>query len=168
MSHVDSAILFDLDGTLIDSSPDLTTAANRMLEASYNRTLGSAAFGAVSKVGIMIYSGTGATTYLDNYEHGCSKHCSQWYCPLAACVPPGDMVLGAGGGATAATVGALAADVKSMGLGGIMVWYASLLDAATGKAALQYGDDGDASTTALDAWAKALSDMQKGGAVEEA
>lgn len=33
MSHVDSAILFDLDGTLIDSSPDLATAANRMLES---------------------------------------------------------------------------------------------------------------------------------------
>ena len=32
MSHADSAILFDLDGTLIDSSPDLATAANRMLE----------------------------------------------------------------------------------------------------------------------------------------
>ena len=33
MSHSDSAILFDLDGTLIDSSPDLATAANRMLES---------------------------------------------------------------------------------------------------------------------------------------
>ena len=32
MSHVDSAILFDLDGTLIDSSADLAAAANRMLD----------------------------------------------------------------------------------------------------------------------------------------
>jgi phosphoglycolate phosphatase len=32
MSHADTAILFDLDGTLIDSSVDLTTAANRMLD----------------------------------------------------------------------------------------------------------------------------------------
>ena len=32
MSHVDSAILFDLDGTLNDSSADLAAAANRMLD----------------------------------------------------------------------------------------------------------------------------------------
>lgn len=33
MSHADSAILFDLDGTLIDSSLDLAAAANRMLDS---------------------------------------------------------------------------------------------------------------------------------------
>ena len=33
MNHADCAILFDLDGTLIDSSGDLAAAANRMLDA---------------------------------------------------------------------------------------------------------------------------------------
>ena len=35
-----------------------------------------------------------------------------------------------------------------------------VVDEATGKAALQYGSDGDASSGALDAWAKALKHMQ--------
>ena len=141
-------------------SPSSVPAANAMLEAAYNHSLASPAFGAVSKVGIMIYSGVGAETYLDNYEHGCDKHCSQWYCPLAACVPAANMVLGAGGASSATTIATLADDVVSKGLGGIMVWYASLIDKATGKAALQYGSDGDASGGALDAWAKALKRMQ--------
>ncbi len=142
-------------------SPSSVPAANRMLEASYNQTLGSPALGTIAKVGIMIYSGTGAENYLDNYENGCAAaHCSQWYCPLAACVPARDMVLGAGGSATAATISTLASDVNAKGLGGIMVWYASLIDVATGTAALQYGNDGDASKDALDAWRLALQTMR--------
>ena len=42
-----------------------------------------------------------------------------------------------------------------------MVWYASLLDSATGQAALQYGDDGDASKAELGDWAIALHAMQQ-------
>ena len=142
-------------------SPSSVPAANRMLEAAYNKSLGSAAYGSVDKVGIMIYSGVGAETYLDNYEKGCSEHCSQWYCPLAACVPAANMVLGAGGGSDAATIAKLAADVNAKGLGGLMVWYASLIDEATGAPALQYGSDGDASRDRLGAWAEALQAMRR-------
>jgi len=140
-------------------SPSNVPAANRMLEASYNKSHASPAFGSISKVGIMIYSGTDSEKYLEAYEDGCTKHCTQWYCPLAACVPASDMVLGASGVADAPTIVKLGSDVKTNGLGGFMVWYASLLDAATGKTALKYGA-GDASVSHLDAWATALQAMQ--------
>jgi hypothetical protein len=42
-------------------SPSSVPAANRMIEAAYNQSLGSAALGSVSKVGVMIYSGTVGT-----------------------------------------------------------------------------------------------------------
>ena len=70
---------------------------------------------------------------LDNYEHGCTAHCSQWYCPLAACVPAADLVLGAGGAASAATIARLASDVTAKRLGGVMVWYASAAPLAARK-----------------------------------
>lgn len=140
-------------------SPSSVPAANRMLEASYNASLDSPAQGSVSKVGIMLYSGTEAVKWLEYYVEGCSKHCSKYYCPLAACVPSSDMVLGAGGDASAATIEALAGDVNTMGLGGVMVWYASLLDSSTGEVAIQYGNDGDASKEKLDAWEQALKTM---------
>merc|ERR1740123_636647 len=142
------------------SSPSSVPAANRMIEASYNASLDSPAQGSVSKVGIMLYSGTEAANWLEYYVDGCSKHCSQYYCPLAACVPSGDMVLGAGGDASAATIEALVGDVNALGLGGVMVWYASLLDPSTGGTALHYGNDGDASAESLDAWEEALKAMQ--------
>ena len=69
------------------------------------------------------------------------------------------MVLGAGGSSAAGTIATLGSDVKSKGLGGVMVWYASLLDTATGKPGLQYGNM-DASINKLDAWAQALQAMQ--------
>ena len=53
-------------------SPSSVPAANRVLEAAYNASLGSAALGSLARVGVMIYSGTGAEAYLDNYEHGCA------------------------------------------------------------------------------------------------
>lgn len=140
-------------------APSEVPAANRMIEASYNASKGGgAALGSLSKVGIMVYSGTGAEGYLDNYVNGCN-HCSQWFCPVAACVPHGDMVLGASGAESAGTISTLANDVNSKGLGGVMVWYASALDPATGSPGLVYGNM-DASAAKLDAWASALQTMQ--------
>jgi len=138
-------------------SPSQVPAANRMLEAAYNSSKGSKALGSLSKVGIMVYSGTGAEQFLDNYVHGCD-HCTVWYCAIDACVPTSDMVLGASGAESASTISTLAQDVNSQGLGGIMVWYASLLDPSTGSGGLMYGNM-DASTQGLDAWRSALVDM---------
>jgi len=148
-------------------SPTNVPAAGYLLEASYNKSHASPALGSVSRVGIMWYIGTESENYLDAYENGCTKHCTQWNCPLAACVPASDMVLGASGDADASTIAKLGSDVKTKGLGGFMVWYATLLDAATGKTALHYQGD-DASAKQLDAWATALQTMQGGADIASA
>ena len=93
------------------------------------------------------------------YTTGCSAYCHVSYCPLAACVPKSRMVLGINGDAVAADILANAKDVNSMGLGGFMVWEASVLDAKTGARAVVYGTM-DASIAKLDAWATALKQMQ--------
>jgi len=142
-------------------SPSSVPAANRMIEASYNKTLSKAAYGSLSKVGIMIYSGTGSEEWTQYYINGCSKYCSQWSCTLAACVPKKDMVLGIDGSAAAGSIQTIASDVSSKGLGGVMVWESSALDAATGKRGLVYGQM-DSSITKLDAWTNALKTMTSG------
>lgn len=138
-------------------SPSSVPAANRMIEAAYNSSKGSSALGSLGKVGIMVYSGTGSEQFVANYVDGCRK-CTKWYCPLAACVPSTHMVLGASGAEDGATIARLAQDVNSKGLGGMMVWYATLLDPATGGKGLSYGPM-DASIQSLDAWATALKAM---------
>merc|ERR1719247_919336 len=105
-------------------SPSSVPAANRMIEAAYNKTLKNAAYGSLAKVGIMIYSGTGSEEWTKYYTDGCSKYCSQWQCSLAACVPASDMVLGIDGSVAAGSITTIARDVVSKGLGGVMVWEA--------------------------------------------
>jgi hypothetical protein len=144
-------------------SPSSVPAANRILEASYNKTLHKPAYGSLSKVGIMVYSGTGSEEWIQYYTEGCSKHCTQWNCPLAACVPKTDMVLGIDGSAAAGSIATIANDVNSKGLGGVMVWESSALDSATGKRGLVYGPM-DSSIAKLDAWASALKTMTSGAA----
>jgi hypothetical protein len=92
-----------------------------------------------------IHRGTGSLAYVDSYVNGCTTHCTQWYCPLAACVPSNQMTMGAGGDAGSSTISTLANAVVAQDLAGIMVWYASVLDAATGQLALRYGATQDAS-----------------------
>jgi len=142
-------------------SPSSVPAANRIVEASFNKSLGKPAYGSLAKVGIMIYSGTGSEEWVDYYTQGCSKHCTQWNCPLAACVPKANMVLGIDGSAAAGEVTKIASDVVAQGLGGVMVWEASAMDAATGKRALIYGPM-DSTILKLDAWATALKTMESG------
>merc|ERR1719203_2499505 len=142
-------------------SPSSVPAANRLLEASYNQTLQNPAYGSLAKVGIMVYSGTGSEQWTKYYTDGCSKYCSQWNCPVAACVPKQDMVLGIDGSAASGSITSIANDVKAQGLGGVMVWESSALDAATGKRGLVYGQM-DSSISKLDAWTDALKIMTAG------
>jgi len=142
-------------------APSSVPAANRMLEASYNKTLQKTAFGTISKVGIMVYSGTGSEEWTKYYTDGCSKYCSEWSCTLAACVPKDNMVLGIDGSAAAGSITTIANDVMSQGLGGVMVWESSALDPATGKPGLVYGPM-DSSIAKLDAWTTALKTMTSG------
>jgi len=148
-------------------SPSSVASANRVLEAGFNKTIGQKispySFGSISRVGIMVYYGDGAKNYVDNYANGCTKHCTQWWCPLAACVPTDQIFLGASGGSPTATIGLLVQDVIQGDLGGIMVWYASVLDKATGDAAVLYGPAMDASNAMNAAyqfaWANAVQSL---------
>ena len=72
-------------------------------------------------------------------------------------------MLGAGGQASAGTITTLAKAAHDQNLGGIMVWYASVIDSATGKVGNQYSGGSmdasiqDAATKA--AWKQALAIM---------
>ena len=113
----------------------------------------------VDRIGIMVYQGTGSVDCLRNYINGSSHQGSA----ITVDVPPSTIVLGAGGQASAVTIEKLATTVHDQGLGGIMVWYASVIDAATGKVGNQYsGGAMDASIQSNETkstWKKALDIM---------
>lgn len=148
-------------------SPTSVPAANRVIEAGFNKTIAQGispySYGSIHRVGIMVYYSDGAKNYVDNYANGCTKHCTQWWCPLAACVPTDQIFLGASGGSTVSTIGLLVHDVLQENLGGIMVWYASVLDKATGNPAVVYGPAMDASNAMNSAyqyaWSEALQTL---------
>lgn len=71
------------------------------------------------------------------------------------------MVLGIDGSAAAGSIATIANDVKAKGLGGIMVWESSAIDAATKERGLVYGPM-DSSIAKLDAWTSALKTMTSG------
>jgi len=109
-------------------------------------------------VGIMVYQGTDALMYVKNYAEG-SK---QWQgFPITVDVTTTGILCGMGGGASGGEVDTMAAAIKSQNLGGIMVWYASVLDGKTGKIAYQYsGGSGDSTPAGSGQWAKAIGEMQ--------
>lgn len=115
----------------------------------------------IDSVGIMVYEGTGSLQYVKDYTKGKE----QWQgFPIKVDVPSSKIVLGAGGQSGAGTIEALAKAAHDQNLRGIMVWYASVIDSATGKPGNQYGGGSmDASTQSAASqaeWAKALSIMQ--------
>merc|ERR1712146_435674 len=95
-----------------------------------NDCFAKGATSSVDKIGIMVYQGTGSLQYVDNYVHGST----QWEgFPIKVDVPSQSVMLGAGGQASAGTIETLAKAAHDQNLGGIMVWYASVIDSATGK-----------------------------------
>lgn len=130
-----------------------------------NQCFAKGATSAVDKIGIMVYQGTGALQYVDNYVHGSTK----WEgFPIKVDVPSQYVMLGAGGQSGAGTIESLAKAARDQNLGGIMVWYASVIDSATGKVGNQYsGGAMDASiTSATGEWKKALEIMTGSSAVQ--
>merc|ERR1719345_257700 len=108
----------------------------------------------------MVYQGVGSLQYVDNYVHGAS----QWQgFPIHVDVPSTKIMLGAGGQAASGTITALAQAAHDQDLAGIMVWYSSVIDSATGKVGNQYsGGSMDASiqsATTQAEWKKALHIM---------
>lgn len=115
----------------------------------------------VDSIGIMAYSGTGSLSYVKNY----ATPPTYAGAPITSAVPKNKILLGACGCASGGDLQTLAAAVKSQDLGGIMVWYSSVNDKATGKPGNQYGggnmDSSNKATTAD--WAKALATMEGKG-----
>eukprot|EP01083_Nonionella_stella_P134903 410376_1 len=69
-------------------------------------------------------------------------------------VPSQNIVVGIEGTALSSTITTMAQNVKSLHLGGIMVWYASVWDNTNNKSALNYGsDDATANVATYGSWA---------------
>merc|ERR1712100_421567 len=150
----------ELDPEFIVTQPVFGSPQVKEENYMVNQCFAKGATSSVDKIGIMVYQGTGSLQYVDNYVHGSTK----WEgFPIHVDVPPQYVMLGAGGQASAGTITQLAKAAHDQKLGGIMVWYASVIDSATGKHGNQYsGGAMDASiqsgaTTAE--WKKALDIM---------
>merc|ERR1712125_311798 len=105
--------------------------------------------------------GTGSLQYVKDYTHGKE----QWQgFPIKVDVPPQKVFLGAGGQSGAGTIESLAKAAHDQNLGGIMVWYASVIDSATGKHGNQYSggamDSSIQSAATQATWKKALDIME--------
>merc|ERR1711934_215318 len=105
--------------------------------------------------------------YVKGYVNGTK----QWQgFPIHVDVPPQKVLLGAGGQAGAGTIESLAKAAHDQDLAGIMVWYASVIDSATGKVGNQYsGGSMDASiqsAAAQSTWKKAL-DIMHGASTDD-
>lgn len=150
----------ELDPDFIVTQP--VFGSPQVKEENYvvNQCFAKGAKSAVDKIGIMVYEGTGSLQYVSNYVNGSSK----WQgFPVHVDVPSQKVMLGAGGQASVGTITTLAKAAHAQDLGGIMVWYASVLDTATGKVGNQYsGGAMDASIQSAEtkaAWKQALDIM---------
>merc|ERR1711959_858443 len=154
----------ELDPTFIVTQP--VFGSPQIAEENYmvNKCFAKGANSSVDAIGIMVYEGTGSLQYVKDYVNG-TKQWSGF--PIHVDVPPGKVILGAGGQSAAGTIEALAKAAHDQDLGGIMVWYASVIDSATGKPGNRYGGGSmDASTQSAATqatWKKALDIMHGRG-----
>jgi len=113
--------------------------------------------GLTDALGIMVYQGTQSLQYVKNYAEGTK----QWQgFPITVDVTPGDILCGIQGSGNSGDLNSLASSIRSQNLGGIIVWFASVVDAKTEHVAFSYGFD-DATPVASSMWANALSTMGK-------
>jgi len=111
--------------------------------------------GLTDALGIMVYQGTQSLQYVKNYAEG-SK---QWQgFPITVDVTTTDIMCGIEGSTSGNDLSSLAGSIRSQNLGGIMVWFASVIDAKTQQKAFSYGFD-DATNVASSMWATAISAM---------
>jgi len=132
-------------------------AENYVVNHSWDNS--SRSLGGADVVSIMVYQGTESLNYVKNYAQG--SHQWQGF-PITVDVATTAILCGMGGTTSSnSDISNVASAVKSQNLGGIMVWYASVLDSKTGKIAFQYGGgSGDASVAGSSAWENAIRQMQ--------
>jgi len=152
----------ELDPTFIVTQP--VFGSPQVNEENYmvNQCFAKGVKSSVDAIGIMVYESTGSLQYVKGYVNGTK----QWQgFPIHVDVPPQRVLLGAGGQTSAADIETLAKAAHAQNLGGIMVWFASVLDSATGKHGNQYGGGAmDSSIQSADqkaAW-KTASDIMHG------
>lgn len=131
-------------------------AENYMVNTGWDNT--SKSLNTIDSVGIMVYQGVQSLNYVKNYDN--ATH--QWEgFPIHVDVPPGKVLAGLSGSASDADIMSMAKAVKGQGLGGFMVWFASLYDTTRSGPAFTYGNGQmDASTAKSPAWAEAIKAMQ--------
>jgi hypothetical protein len=128
-------------------------AENYIVNHSWD--VNSKKLGLVDAVGIMVYQGTQSLQYVKNYAEG-SK---QWQgFPITVDVTTTDILCGIEGSASGNDLASLAGSIKSQNLGGMIVWFASVIDSKTQQKAFSYGFD-DATNVASSMWANAISTM---------
>jgi hypothetical protein len=113
-----------------------------------NNGIGS---GLVDRIVVMWYTCQESLCYAHNYA---GKHGKNW--PITANVASQDVLVGIGGHDSAKCITDMAQSVKAKSLGGMMVWFGSVLDADKGEKALSYNTLYDASVVEDDAWAEAV------------
>ena len=127
----------------------------------YARTFAPLPHPAAPRRRVCLYTPMRPCRYVNNYAQGSRPNVQQ----INVNVPPQDIMVGISGGARPDTIAAMASEVVSQDLGGMFVWYGSLVDKATGNMALSYNLKIDAATwpEADDGrWAKALKNIRAG------
>jgi len=152
-----------LDPTFIVTQPVFGYPQVNCENYMVNQCFAKGTRSAVDAIGIMVYEGTGALQYLSNYLDGNPNR------PITVNVPSKQILLGAGGQSKISTIEKLAQAAHDQDLGGIMVWFASVNDTATGKVGNQYShgamDSSIQSSATQATWKKAL-DIMNGNAVD--
>jgi len=162
-AHAFAKKIKELDPTFIVTQPVFGYPQVKEENYMVNQCFAKGATSVVDSVGLMVYQGTETLNYVDNYLHGNPNK------PIHVEVPSQQLILGAGGQASAGTIETLAKAAHDQDLGGIMVWYASVIDSATGKVGNQYSggamDASIQSAATKAAWKNAL-DIMHGGATD--
>eukprot|EP01084_Bolivina_argentea_P100496 180415_1 len=109
----------------------------------------------------MVYNGVGSLQWVKDYGNATS----QWDgFPIKVNVPYDQIIAGINGNAGSSTIMEMATDINTQGLGGMMIWLASVWDATNNKPAFTYGggamDSTKTNLTTGSAWEQALKLMQ--------
>ena len=113
----------------------------------------SQSLGVLDRVSIMYYKCQESLNWVKDYANATGQY--QGF-PITVDVPTENIIVGIGGGDSEECITGLAHEVKSRRLGGIMVWFSSVLDGATNATAISYTKRYDSSVAQSGAWASAL------------
>eukprot|EP01084_Bolivina_argentea_P006442 12235_1 len=149
----------ELNSKLIITQPvygfPQVTAENTMVNQGFTKD--GKSNGLVDSVGIMEYNGLQSLQYVKDYGNATS----QWQgFPITVDVPYSQIIPGINGNAGSSTIMQMAGKIKSEGLGGMMVWLASVYDSTNNKPAFTYGGGSmDASQKKDTTWQQAINAM---------